>query len=161
MFPNNKNQCAPTLYTLAKNKMKTLLVNFIKSAACESDHSVHTVRKYIRHHLPGVILADLLTMMVPSQDKWLFPCTLTTTRLHCINHSECDLVYTRLERIIILLFSEDIQELIINLRKVNIEMYKPLFASVTSVMTRLPTRPFPLLTKLVVCGGSDHSDNTI
>ena len=161
MFPNNKNQCVPPLYTLVKNRMKILLINFIKSSACENNHSVHTVRKYIRHHLPGVILADLLAMLLPSQDKWLFPCTLTTTRLHCINHSECDLVYTRLERIIILLFSEDIQELIINLRKVNIEMYKPLFASVTSVMTRVPTRPFPLLTKLVVCGGSVHSDNTI
>ena len=79
IIPNNKNQCVPTLYTLTKNRMKLRLIHFIKSSACESNHLVHTVRKYIRHHLPGVILADLLTMMLPSQDKWLFSCTTTTT----------------------------------------------------------------------------------
>eukprot|EP00092_Neocalanus_flemingeri_P003022 GFUD01003231.1.p1 GENE.GFUD01003231.1~~GFUD01003231.1.p1 ORF type:complete len:621 (-),score=171.92 GFUD01003231.1:623-2485(-) len=162
MFPPRARKCASSLYTCAKKVSTRLLVQFINSSMYEREQSVRKVRKYIRQSLPAVILTDILSSMVPvPSDKWRFPCAATLDRLHCKMHPECELVYGRLDRVIRVMFSEDISQVSINLKTVNIDLYKQVIASLTGVMTKLPSRPFPLLTSLVVCGGSVHSDDII
>jgi len=162
MFPTKARKSASTLYTCSKKVVNKLLVGFITSPLCEKERAVRKVRKYIRQHLPAVILTDMLYCMVPTtQDKWRFPCVVTTDRLHCRMHQECELVYARLDRIITVMFSEDISEFSINLKMVSIDLYHRVLQCITGVMTKLPSRPFPLLTMLVVCGGSVHSDDLI
>jgi len=162
MFPTKARKSASSLYTCSKKVVNKLLVGFITSPLCERERAVRKVRKYIRQHLPAVILTDMLSCMVPSPaDKWRFPCVVTRDRLHCRMHQECELVYARLDRIITVMFSEDISEFSMNLKMVSIELYHNCFTSLTGVMTKLPSRPFPLLTSLVVCGGSVHSDDLI
>lgn len=162
MFPSRARKCPSSLYSCSKKVANKLLVDFMKSPLCEREQSVRKIRKYIRQSLPAVILTDMLNSLVPSpSDKWKFPCAGTQDRLHCRMHPECELVYTKLDRVIRVLFSEDISQLSINLKTVNIDLYQHVMASLTGVMTKLPSRPFPLLTSLVVCGGSIHSDDII
>jgi len=162
MFPPRARKSASSLYSSSKKVSTKLLVQFIKSSKCEKEHNVRKVRKYIRQSLPAVILTDMLGSLVPGpSDKWKFPCAQTRDRLHCKMHPECELVYGRLHMIIKVMFSEDISKFSMNLKTVNIDMYQQVIASLTGVMTKLPSRPFPLLTSLVVCGGSVHSDDII
>merc|ERR1712096_10128 len=76
-------------------------------------------------------------------------------------HHECELGYGKLDKIVAVMFSEDISKISINLKTVNIDLYQNVLSSITGVITKLPSRPFPLLTSLVVCGGSVHSDDII
>ena len=162
MFPPRARKCASSLYSSSKKVSNRMLVKFITSPMCEREQSVRKVRKYIRQSLPAIILTDMLSSLVPSpSDKWRFPCAVTQDRLHCRMHPECELVYARLDRIIRVMFSEDISHVNINLKTVSIDLYQNVMSSITGVMTKLPCRPFPLLTSLVVCGGSVHSDDII
>jgi len=162
MFPSRARKCAPSLYTCSKKVVSKMLVTFIKSPLCEREKSVRRVRKYIRQNLPAVVLTDMLRCLVPSPaEKWEFPCAVTQDRLHCRMHTECELVYAKLDKIITVMFSEDISDLSINFKTVSIDLYQAVLSSVTSVMTKLPSRPFPLLSSLVMCGGSVHSDELI
>ena len=111
MFPPRARKCASSLYSCSKKVSNRMLVKFITSPM-----SVRKVRKYIRQSLPAVILTDMLSSLVPSpSDKWRFPCAVTQDRLHCRMHPECELVYARLDRIIRVMFSEDISHVNINL----------------------------------------------
>jgi len=162
MFPTRARKSAASLYTCSKKVVIKLLVGFISSPLCERELAIKKVRRYIRQHLPAVILTDMLHCMVPSlADKWKFPCVVTKDRLHCRMHPECELVYSRLDKIITVMFSEDISEFAINLKTVSIDLYQRVFASFTGVCTKLPSRHFPLLTSLVVSGGTVHSDDLI
>ena len=85
---------------------------------------------------------------------------MTTKKLlHCKIHPECDLVYNKLDKIIKVLFSEDISNCNINLKTVSIDLYTKVIHSMNQIFLKEPRpRKFPLLTSLVICGGSVHSD---
>ena len=117
----------------------------------------------MRKHLPAFILTDLLTTVVPaSTDKWRFSCASTRELLQCRVHPECQLVYHKLDKILRVLFSEDISTVNINLKTIFIDTYPSVINSLSEVFSKDETsRRFPLLTSLVICGGSVHADNLI
>ena len=117
----------------------------------------------MRKHLPAFILTDLLTTVVPaSTDKWRFSCASTRELLQCRVHPECQLVYHKLDKILRVLFSEDISTVNINLKTIFIDTYPSVIDSLSEVFSKDKTsRRFPLLTSLVICGGSVHADNLI
>ena len=54
---------------------------------------------------------------------------------------------------------QDIHRLRVNLKLLQLELYRPLLSSLAHILTKLPARLFPLLNSLVICGGSVHSDD--
>ena len=77
-------------------------------------------------------------------------------------HPECQLVYTKLDKIIRVLFSEDVSRVNLNLKTVMIDTYSNVINSLTEVFSKDDaSRKFPLLTSLVIVGGSVHADNLI
>ena len=77
-------------------------------------------------------------------------------------HPECELVYTKLDKIIRVLFSEDVSRVNLNLKTVMIDTYSSVINSLTEVFSKdNASRTFPLLTSLVIVGGSVHADNLI
>ena len=83
----------------------------------------------------------------------------TKELLHCKIHPECELVYNKLDKIVKVLFSEDISTCNLNLKTVSIDLYTKVIHSMNQIFLKEPRpRKFPLLTSLVICGGSVHSD---
>lgn len=113
--------------------------------------------------MPAVILTDLLKSIVPaSSDKWRYSCASSKTLLHCQVHSECELVYNKLDRIINVLFSEDVSTVNINLKTIRTDTYANVINSLIIVFSKDETsRRFPLLTSLVISGGSVFADHQI
>ena len=119
--------------------------------------------RYLRKNLPAFILTDLLKSIVPaSTDKWRFSCASSRELLHCRVHPECQLVYHKLDRIIRVLFSEDVSTVNLNLKTILIDTYSNVINSLIEVFSKDDaSRRFPLLTSLVIVGGSVHADNLI
>ena len=88
LFQSDTRKGVSSVYALAKKIIIKLVSNVCDSHL--SSHEVHEVRKYLRLHLPSVILTDLLSDMIPT-DKWKFPCATSRQILKCGLHSECAL----------------------------------------------------------------------
>jgi len=162
MFPAQSRKCPPSLYACAKKASNNILVWYINSDRCNDEKDIRKVRKYTRQTLPAVILTDLLDSIIPNpDDKWRFPCAGTVDRLRCRIHEECKIVHQKLDQVIKVMFSEDISHLSFNLKTINIEIYHSVVSTLIGVMTKLPSRPFPLLRNLSICGGSALSDNIV
>ena len=82
-------------------------------------------------------------------------------RLHCRIHWQCDLVQHKLPEILRVLFSEDISDLRMNLKRVKVELYPEVVDTLAWVMTKAPIRPFPNLVSLALGGGTVHSDDLL
>ena len=82
-------------------------------------------------------------------------------RLHCKIHWQCDLVQHKLPEILRVLFSEDISDLRMNLKRVKVELYPEVVDTLAWVMTKAPVRPFPNLVTLALGGGTVHSDELL
>ena len=156
MFPLVARKEVPSLYSGSKKKTIKII-----SEICERDRlrpeDIFKMRKYIRSNLPGVIITDILSEMVPS-DKWRFPCCSSKEILECRIHSECSLVFDSLANIISILFCEDISKVQINLKTVKINTYSRVINSFIFEFGR--KRNFQL-TSLVLCGGSVHTDSLV
>ena len=119
--------------------------------------------RYLRKNLPAFIITDLLKTIVPaSTDKWRFSCASSRELLHCRVHPECQLVYQKLDKVIRVLFSEDVSTVNLNLKTIFIDTYSNVINSLIEVFSKDDaSRKFPLLTSLVIVGGSVHADNLI
>ena len=156
MFPPIARKDVPSLYSASKKKTIKII-----SEVCERDrlqsNDVFKMRKYIRSNLPAVIITDILSEMIPS-DKWRFPCSSSKEILECRIHSECSLVFGSLGNIISVLFSEDISKVKINLKTVKINSYSRV---VNSFIFEFRRKSNFLLSSLVLCGGSVHTDSLV
>ena len=119
--------------------------------------------RYTRKNLPADIITDLMSTIIPtSTDKWQFSCASTRELLHCYAHPECQLVYTKLDKIIRVLFSEDVSRVNFNLKTIMIDTYSSVINSLTEVFSKDDaSRKFPLLTSLEIRGGSVNSDHLV
>ena len=165
MFPCLARKSAPSLYSLSSREYTRILANFIKSTKSNLEKAIKKVRKYTRQNLPAQVLTDLLGSLIPGQgldrlaDKWTFPCVESHGRLQCRVHWECQMVFHNIDKLILVLFSEDISHLNLNLKRVKIDIYHDLLNSLNSVVSKLPYRLFLNLCSLVICGGTVHSDD--
>ena len=153
MFPSVARKDVPSLYSAAKKKTIKILSYICSYSYMEED--IFKMRKYIRRNLPAVIINDILSEMIPN-DKWRHPCSSSKEILECRIHPECSLVYQSLENIISILFNEDISQVKINLKTVKIKTYPQVLKSFTEEFIR--KKSF-LLSSLVLCGGSVHTDS--
>ena len=159
IFPRNARKNVGSLYNISCKTTTKILSEFINSRKSRNRRSVQKVRRYLRKHLPAMILTKLISSIIPAaSDRWRFSCVSAKDLINCTQHPECGLVYHKLDTIIRLLFSEDIDTLTINMKAVQINSYRHVITSLDSVFNKEPRRLFPLLTSLVISGGSVHSD---
>ena len=159
IFPRNARKNVGSLYNISCRTTTKILSEFINSRKSRNRRSVQKVRRYLRKHLHAMILTKLISSIIPAaSDRWRFSCVSAKDLINCTQHPECGLVYHKLDTIIRLLFSEDIDTLTINLKAVQINSYRHVITSLDSVFNKEPRRLFPLLTSLVISGGSVHSD---
>jgi len=163
MFPTCARKSVTSLSLTSKRATARLISEFCDGPHCDRKTAVSIVRRYIRKNLPAFLITDLLAAIVPaSTDKWRFSCASSRELLHCRVHPECQLVYTKLDKIIRVLFSEDVSRVNLNLKTVMIDTYSHVINSLTEVFAKDDvSRKFPLLTSLVIVGGSVHADNLI
>lgn len=170
MFPSRCRKSVPSLYHLSQQSFLRVLVDFISSSpGC--DWAVGRVRRYTRQHLPAQVLTKLLSSLTPSLfssssrvetgHKFLFPCLEAGERLECRVHKECALLFNHAPTIIRMLFSEDIQYLNIDFMKIKVFSYNQVMYSLHDTMTKEPKRLFPNLQRLILSGGTVHSDEIL
>jgi len=163
MFPVHSRKSVSSLYHTSRRATARLVSGFCDGPHADVKLAVSIVRRYMRKNLPAFILTDLLSTIVPaSTDKWRFSCASSRELLHCRVHPECQLVYHKLDKIIRVLFSEDVGTINLNLKTVLIDTYSNVINSLIEVFSKDDvSRKFPLLKSLVIVGGSVHADNLI
>jgi len=153
-----------SLLELTLKSTTILMARFIASPHSSNLKKVAKMRRYVRKMLPASLITAILRGLIPGQepsDKWRFPCVEAEERLHCRIHWQCDLVQHKLPEILRVLFSEDISDLRMNLKRVKVELYPEVVDTLAWVMTKAPVRPFPNLVSLALGGGTVHSDDLL
>jgi len=170
MFPSGCRKGVPSLYRLSMRGFLRVLMSYIsgESGRWGDRWGVSRVRRYTRQHLPAHILTHILSSLTPAARpssglKFTFPCTdrMVGERLECRIHPQCQLLFNHAPSIIRVLLSEDIDHLSLDFKKIKIESYKEVMLSLYDTMTKEPRRPFPNLRRLVLCGGTVHSDDLL
>lgn len=166
MFPAIARKSPGTLYELSECRAINLVRWFLRRHPIFHgdpwvyDSQVKKFRKYFRKNLAAHVLTHILATIIP-RDKWMYPCVDTRDRLQCKIHWECQLVYNRMEQILQLLFSEDISDLQINLKKTRVNDYQMIVRRLSTTLTKYPVRAYPNLTILKISGGTAFCDDLV
>jgi len=164
VFPLRARRRVGSLLDLSLKSTSILLARFIAGPCSGNLKKVAKIRRFVRKMLPASLITAILKGLIPGQepgDKWNFPCVEAEDRLYCKVHWQCDLVQNKLPEILSVLFSEDISDLKMSLKRVKVELYPEVVNTLTWVMTKAPVRPFPNLVSLALAGGTVHSDNLL
>jgi len=136
------------------------LVNLLRHKEEDYLQEIKYFRRYLRKNLPFNVLSDLFDRLFP-RDLWTHPCTDPGYLNFCHMHWECRLLYNRMPLLIRMMFSEDITSVQLNVKKVQSSRHKELFTSFQYVLTKLPSREFPLLNTFIISGGGRNLDKNI